>query len=89
MLDRIEGRAAATETPIGFVPTPNSLTLDGLNVSRDTVEELVRVDSNDWAEEAVATAKFFEKFGERLPQEIRDEQESLQNRLHRTTVTAK
>jgi GTP-dependent phosphoenolpyruvate carboxykinase len=47
------------------------------------------VDSNDWAEDAVATAKFFEKFGDRLPQEIRDERESLQNRLHRTTVTAK
>src|SRR6202162_71771 len=28
MLDRIEGRGAATETPIGFVPAQSSLTLD-------------------------------------------------------------
>ena len=89
MLDRIEGRAAATETPIGYVPAPGSLTLDGLDVSRDTVAELLRVDSSDWAEENAATAKFFEKFGDRLPQEIRDEQEALHNRLQRTTVTAK
>ena len=34
MLDRIEGRAAATETPIGYVPAPGSLTLDGLDISR-------------------------------------------------------
>ena len=47
MLDRIEGRAAATETPIGYVPTPGSLTLDGLNISRDTLEELLRVDPAD------------------------------------------
>ena len=89
ILDRIEGRAAATETPIGCVPTPSSLTLDGLSISRDTLEELLSVDSADWAEEAAATAKFFEKFGDRLPKEIREEQKSLENRLNRTTVVAK
>ena len=45
MLDRIEGRADATETAIGNVPTPGSLTLDGLSISRDTLDELLRVDS--------------------------------------------
>ena len=89
MLDRIEGRAAATETPIGYVPTPSSLTLDGLNISRDTIEELLRVDPAGWAEEAAATSKFFEKFGSRLPKEIREEQKALESRLNRTTVTAK
>jgi phosphoenolpyruvate carboxykinase (GTP) len=89
MLDRIEGRAAANETPIGYVPASDSLTLDGLAISRDTVDELLRVDPGDWAEENAATAKFFEKFGNRLPQEIRDEQDSLHNRLQRTTVGAK
>ncbi|MGH9563415.1 MAG: phosphoenolpyruvate carboxykinase (GTP), partial [Terracidiphilus sp.] len=38
MLDRIEGRAQAAETPIGNVPTPESLTLDGLSISRDTLD---------------------------------------------------
>ena len=45
MLDRIEGRAAATETPIGYVPTPGSLTLDGLAISRTIMDELLRVDA--------------------------------------------
>ncbi|MGA8555227.1 MAG: phosphoenolpyruvate carboxykinase (GTP) [Candidatus Acidiferrales bacterium] len=89
MLDRIEGRAAATETPIGYTPAPGSLTLDGLAISHDTVDELLRVDSSDWAEENAATAKFFEKFGDRLPREIREEQEALHNRLQGATVTAK
>jgi phosphoenolpyruvate carboxykinase (GTP) len=89
MLDRIEGRAAATETPIGFVPAPGSLTLDGLAISRPVVDELLRVDAHDWSAEADATAKFFEIFGDRLPAEIRSENKALQDRLHRTTVAAK
>jgi len=88
MLDRIEGRAAATETPIGFVPAPGSLTLDGLAISRPVVDELLRVDAHDWSAEADATAKFFEIFGSRLPGEIRSENKALQDRLHRTTVAA-
>ncbi|MFZ3217419.1 MAG: phosphoenolpyruvate carboxykinase (GTP) [Candidatus Acidiferrales bacterium] len=89
MLDRIEGRAAATETPIGFVPAPGSLTLDGLEISCGVLDELLRVDAQDWSQEADACAKFFEKFGSRLPQEIRSETKALQDRLHRNSVPAK
>jgi phosphoenolpyruvate carboxykinase (GTP) len=89
MLDRIEGRAAATETPIGCVPTPSSLTLDGLNVSRDTMKELLRVDSNDWVAEDQAVGEFFNKFGDRLPQALTEEQKALADRLSRSTVAAK
>jgi len=81
MLDRIEGRAAATETPIGFVPTPSSLTLDGLSISRDTLNELLAVNPNDWAEEEQAVDKFFQKFGDRLPSAICQEQKALASRL--------
>jgi len=89
MLERIEGRAAANDTPIGFVPTPESLTLDGLNISRDTIDELLRLDPNDWAEEEDATAKFFDKFGKRLPQEIREEHDVLAERLQRDSMAHK
>lgn len=89
MLDRIEGRANATETPIGYVPTPNSLTLDGLSISRQALDELLRVDPADWAAEEEATGKFFEKFGSRLPAEIRQEHEALAGRLQRVPVANK
>jgi phosphoenolpyruvate carboxykinase (GTP) len=87
--DRIEGRASATDTPIGFVPTPSSLTLDGMNISRESLDELLSVNSSDWAQETEATAKFFEIFGDRLPQEITNQQKALSDRLARTTVAAK
>jgi phosphoenolpyruvate carboxykinase (GTP) len=89
IVDRIEGRAAATDTPIGYVPTPSSLSLEGLNISRESLDELLSVNSADWAQEAEATAKFFEIFGDRLPQEISAQQKSLTDRLTRTAVSSK
>ena len=81
MLDRIEGRAGASDTPIGCVATPSSLTLDGLSISREGLNELLSVNPQDWAEEEQAIDKFFAKFGARLPAPIRDEQKALASRL--------
>jgi phosphoenolpyruvate carboxykinase (GTP) len=81
MLDRIEGHAEAMETPIGNVPTPASLTLDGLSISRDAMNELLAVNPNDWAEEEQAVDKFFAKFGDRLPSALCQEQKTLAARL--------
>ena len=89
MLERIEGRAKATETPIGYVPALGSLTLDGLDISADTMEQLLRVDTSVWADEHEAIGKFFEKFGKRLPEELRQEQEKLGQRLQHVAVAQK
>jgi phosphoenolpyruvate carboxykinase (GTP) len=89
MLERIEGTGAATETPIGYVPTPNALTLDGLDITRATMDELLRVDSADWTKEREDTGKFFEEFGDRLPHEIREEHSRLGERLQRVVTVPK
>jgi phosphoenolpyruvate carboxykinase (GTP) len=89
MLERIEGKADATETPIGAVPTPNSITLDGLHVSRDTMNELLHVEPADWAKEHADVGEFFKKFGNRLPTEIREEHDRLGERLQRMAVVPK
>jgi phosphoenolpyruvate carboxykinase (GTP) len=87
MLERIEGKAGATETPIGAVPTPTAITLDGLNIPRETMHELLRVDAADWAKEHGETGEFFKKFGDRLPEEIREEHNRLGERLQRVAVS--
>ncbi len=81
VLERVEGKGKEQETPIGWVPTSDGLTLDGLNVSRAAIEELLRVNPADWSSEAEETNKFFEKFGSRLPEPIREEQSRLAKRL--------
>ncbi|MGB8850680.1 MAG: phosphoenolpyruvate carboxykinase (GTP), partial [Candidatus Acidiferrales bacterium] len=89
MLDRIEGRASATETPIGSVPTPSSLTLDGLAISPDALKQLLSVNSGDWLAEDRAVGEFFAKFGSHIPTAIVQEQKALADRLSRSTVAAK
>jgi phosphoenolpyruvate carboxykinase (GTP) len=86
MLDRIEGRANADETPIGYVPAPGSLTLEGLNISRETLNELLHVDPVDWATETESSGAFFAKFGDRLPAELRQEHEKLVHATQKAAV---
>ena len=42
ILDRCRGEADAVKTPIGYVPTPDSLDLTGLDISRETSQQAVR-----------------------------------------------
>jgi phosphoenolpyruvate carboxykinase (GTP) len=87
ILERVEGRGSAQETPIGYVPGPGGLTLDGLKISPGAIEELLQVNPDDWQSEMDDTRQFFDKFGARLPREMREEHEKLGRRLQRT-VTA-
>jgi phosphoenolpyruvate carboxykinase (GTP) len=89
MLDRIHGNGRATETPIGFVPAADALPLDGLNISPTTMGELLHVDPQDWSSELEDTAKFFQKFGKRLPAELWQEHEALSQRLGRVAAARK
>ena len=89
ILERVEGRGAAEETPIGHVPARGGLTLDGMQISDEAMSELLRVNPEDWEQEMVDTKEFFGKFGERLPREIREEHEKLAKRFERKMQTAK
>ena len=86
MLDRMDGSAEARETPIGLVPSASSLTLDGLKMSRESVEGLLRVDPSDWAAELDLVKAFFEKFGAELPRELHEETDRIAKQLHSSSV---
>ena len=81
ILERVEGRGEAEETPIGYVPTQNGLTLDGLQISPETLRELFMVDPEDWEVDLADSREFFAKFGKRLPKELLEEQDALVHRL--------
>jgi phosphoenolpyruvate carboxykinase (GTP) len=89
ILERVEGRGGVEETPIGFVPSRNALTLDGLNLAPDTVDELLSVDPEDWEQELVDSKEFLQKFGSRLPREIREEHDKLSGRLGHSAGVAR
>ena len=81
ILERVEGRGAAQETPIGYVPAKNGLTLDGMKISEDAVNELLRVNPDDWESEMEDSKQFLAKFGERLPRQISEEHGKLARRF--------
>jgi len=87
ILERVEGRGAAQETPIGYVPAKNGLTLDGIEVSDEALNELLRVNPEDWDAEMEDSKQFLGKFGGRLPRQISEEHEKLARRFQRV-VTA-
>ncbi|HUO11536.1 MAG TPA: phosphoenolpyruvate carboxykinase (GTP), partial [Caulobacteraceae bacterium] len=70
IVERIEGRAGAEDTPIGRVPAEGALDVSGLSISPQAMQLLREVDRSVWRQEAALIPAFFEKFGERLPQAL-------------------
>jgi phosphoenolpyruvate carboxykinase (GTP) len=79
--DRCEGGAAAVDTPIGYVPTAESLDLRGLSIDREALNTLLSVNPTAWRQELDAIGKYLDEFGARLPQRLRDELDRVRNRL--------
>jgi phosphoenolpyruvate carboxykinase (GTP) len=80
-LERIDGTAAAVDTPIGRVPTPESLDIEGLDLSADDIAAALAVNVEEWKKEIPAIEEWFEKIGSAVPTPLRDELESLKLRL--------
>ena len=80
-IERIEGKAAATETAVGHVPTPDQIDLDGLDASPEDVAAALAVDAEEWKAEIPLIEEWFDQIGEKLPTSMRDELEALKLRL--------
>jgi phosphoenolpyruvate carboxykinase (GTP) len=76
----------ARETAIGLVPTPDGLHGEEAGVSRQNMERLLTVDRGLWEREAEDQEAFLSRFGDRLPPEIREQQEALEQRVSKVTV---
>jgi phosphoenolpyruvate carboxykinase (GTP) len=81
-LERMDGNAAAIETPIGHVPTVDSLDLEGLKMTRAQIEEALRVDNQEWQAEIPLIEEWFDKIGEKMPTVLWTELDGLKSRLN-------
>jgi len=78
---RCDEEAEAVETPIGRLPTADALNTEGLDLDRSKLEELLEVDVDGWKQELPLIDEHLSKFGDKLPQGLRDELEALRRRL--------
>ena len=81
ILRRCRGEADAQETPIGFVPTTDSLDVTGLDIDRPTLRKLFAVNREEWKDEHQQVTTFFEKIGSRMPKELWQQHAELSQRL--------
>ena len=81
IVERIDGQADAVETPIGHVPTPESLDTEGLDMTPAHLAAALSVDAEEWKDELPQIAEWFEKFGESLPAVLWTELDGLKARL--------
>jgi phosphoenolpyruvate carboxykinase (GTP) len=81
VFERCAGRGEAVDTPIGRLPAAGAIDLDGLSVSQSDMEELLRVDGDEWKAEVPLIERHYSQFGDRLPEALADELEKLRDRL--------
>ena len=73
--------ALAVKTAIGYLPKPEAIDRSGLSIDDKNIKELLKVDVDGWLAEIPSIKEHYAKFGDRLPQGLTDELESLEHRL--------
>ena len=78
---RCEGGAEAVETPIGLVPAPEALDVEGVDLAPGALEQLLGVDADKARDELPQVREHFAQFGDRLPPEMQRQLDALVERL--------
>jgi phosphoenolpyruvate carboxykinase (GTP) len=82
IVERCQGRAAAEETPLGWVPGARAFDLKGMqNFSEEALERLQSINTEEWRKEVIAQDELFLKIYSNLPKELIFQRELLVARL--------
>ena len=81
VFERVDGSAAAVETPIGFLPTPADLDTSGLSLDGADLDTLLSVDVTGWREVIPQIREHYAAFGPKLPHQLRESLDSLDKSL--------
>jgi phosphoenolpyruvate carboxykinase (GTP) len=80
---RCDGTAPAVDTPIGLVPPPGGLNVEGLSIGAADLDALLRVDADGWLQEIGPIRAFYSSLGDFLPSELPRQLDGLERRLRR------
>ena len=81
IFERLEGKADARKTAIGFLPASDSLDTDGLSINTADLEAITSLDTDGWREAVPQIREHFAVFGDRLPAKLHDSLNSLESAL--------
>jgi len=81
IIDRVRGRAYAMEATLGWMPRPEDIDLEGLNVNLDELRQMQSVDNAEFKHEIMSQEELFLKLAGDLPKEMIFQRELLISRL--------
>lgn len=81
IFDRCDGKAVAVDTPIGRLPADGALDTKGLKINPSDLKDLMGVDREGWKSEIPSIRQHFATFGAKLPKQLNDELNALEQRL--------
>jgi len=82
ILGRCNKELDSVETPIGYEPKPEDIDIEGLDdITLDIIKGLLSVDKVLWKEDVAGIKEFYAKFGGKLPNELAQELDKLENNL--------
>lgn len=81
ILDRCDGKADAVETPIGYLPRPEDIDIEGLDLTTDTIRDLLTVDRESWLADVTNIREFYAQIGDHMPKELYEELDKLEANL--------
>jgi len=81
ILGRCFDEVDAVETEIGFMPKPEDINTEGLDIDVETIKELLSVDRDLWKAEVEGIEEFYAKFGDKLPAEMNHQLSILKENL--------
>lgn len=81
VVNRVHGRADASDTVYGFVPKFDDINWDGLAYDQDTFDELMAIDPERSKKEVQDQSTLFDKIGEQLPDEMKAIQKEMLEHL--------
>ncbi len=81
IVERVSGEGKAEKTAIGYLPAKDAIDTEGLDVSEKDMEELLKVNKEEWLREVASIRKHYANVGERLPREMVEQLDALEKRL--------
>ncbi len=81
VIQRVEGKVEAVQTPIGLAPHAEDFDRDGLDISLADLEAALAVDPSEWRDEIPLIEEWFRQIGSKLPPELGEELKTLKSGL--------
>lgn len=81
IIRRVEGKVGCVETPIGLLPHLSDLNTEGLDASKEDLEEILKIDQDGWRTEVASRREYFATFGSRFPRVLSEQVDALERRI--------